>query len=412
MMGCFSLISPQATTATKDKSLSAKPASGQPGIRLDDDETMSDDDEYKDAIDVSLATEPHPLPVLPSQQLASSMGVNTHRVQVMKASFFGASEEKPQPKPFLLSTSQPSLFQTTTTPSSLLGEQTATPMPSLQLSSSSSRRRTPIQLLSSRLHWSGSGRTTPTTSLTPAGLIDKTSSLPHPAVSSMQAQAAAIMAKHNLSLLIPPSKSLVSDKTSNMADAGLMLGRSFRVGWGPNWTMAHSGFQISHSANSKSFGLFSAPSRYPGDGEGLPLRVVVEQVHIGIPDRTRAAAPKQVCKLLAMNSFFIVSFCIQCMSELFLSSQLELSTFTTSTTDDGTDSAPHIAPPDGYTLLEKFADLARFLTGDPALSDVATQKQLRRVLKLATVLWGPLPSDIDPGKIEIFYNYVGPVKLL
>ena len=240
-----------------------------------------------------MPTEPHPLPVPPSQQLASSMGVSTHRVQVMKASFFGAGEERAQPKPFLLGASQPPLFQPATTPSSLLREhQTGTPVPAaLQLSSSSSRRHTPLQLLSSRMHWSGSGRTTPTSSLTPAG----PSSLPHPAVSSMQAQAAVIMAKHNLSVLVPPSKSLASDKTSNVADAGLMMGRSFRVGWGPNWTLAHSGFQISHSAHSKPFGLFSAASHYPGDGEGLPLRVLIEQVHIGVPERTRATPPKQVC---------------------------------------------------------------------------------------------------------------------
>lgn len=259
---------------------------------------MSDDDQYKDAVDVSQATEPHPLPVFPSQELASSMGVSTHRVQVMKASFFGASEERAQPKPFLLGSSQPPLFQTTTTHSPLLGEHpTATPISAaLQLSSASSRRHTPLQLLSSRMHWSGSGRTTPTSSLTPAGPIDKPpSSLPHPAVSSLQAQAAVIMAKHNLSLLVPPTKSLVADKTSNVADAGLMMGRSFRVGWGPNWTLAHSGFQISHSADSRSFGLFSAASRYPGDGEGLPLRVLVEQVHIGAPERKNPATPKQVC---------------------------------------------------------------------------------------------------------------------
>lgn len=89
------------------------------------------------------------------------------------------------------------------------------------------------------------------------------------------------------------------------------------------------------------------------------------------------------------------------MSELFLSSQLELSTFTTAADDDddGTNSAPHIVPPSGHTLLEKFADLSHLLSGDPALSDVATQHQLRRVLKLATVLWGPLPDDIDPSKM-------------
>ena len=88
---------------------------------------------------------------------------------------------------------------------------------------------------------------------------------------------------------------------------------------------------------------------------------------------------------------------VQSMSEMFLCSQLDLSIFTTATDDDGTDSAPHVAPPSRHILLEKFADLSRFLTSDPALSDVATQEQLRRVLKLVAVLWGPLPTDIDPG---------------
>ena len=114
------------------------------------------------------------------------------------------------------------------------------------------------------------------------------------------------MAKHNLSLLVPPSKSLVSDKTSNVADAGLVMGRSFRVGWGPNWTLAHSGVQISHSAatNTKSFGLFSAGFNYPSDGEGLPLRVVVEQVHTGTAERKGSSrnTPKQVCDYATHNN--------------------------------------------------------------------------------------------------------------
>lgn len=305
----------QATAAKMgDKPLPSKPAipaqpattGGQRGLRLDDDETMSDEDEYKDAIDVTMATEPHPLPAVPSQELVSSMGVNTHRVQVMKASFFGAVEERAQPKPFLFGTSQQPLFQMAATPKSLLDEQTASSL-SRQLSTSGLKRHTPLHLLSSsRLRWSGSSRTTPTSSQTPGGPMDRPSHPHHLAASSMQAQAAVIMAKHNLSLLVPPSKSLVSDKTSNVADAGLVMGRSFRVGWGPNWTLAHSGVQISHSAatNTKSFGLFSAGFNYPSDGEGLPLRVVVEQVHTGTAERKGSSrnTPKQVCDYATHNN--------------------------------------------------------------------------------------------------------------
>lgn len=84
----------------------------------------------------------------------------------------------------------------------------------------------------------------------------------------------------------------------------------------------------------------------------------------------------------------------QSVSEQFLQAQLECSTFSN---DAGVDSAPHITPADSHTLLERFADLANSLTADPGMSDITTQQQLKRVLKLAAMLWGPLPSDIDPG---------------
>lgn len=64
------------------------------------------------------------------------------------------------------------------------------------------------------------------------------------------------------------------------------------------------------------------------------------------------------------------------------------------------DSAPHIAPVEGHTLLEKFAELAQSLTGADAQSDVLTRQQLRRVLTLVNVLWGLLPSNIDPGMFK------------
>ena len=34
------------------------------------------------------------------------------------------------------------------------------------------------------------------------------------------------------------------EKQALFADAGLFMGRSFRVGWGPGWTLAHCGDTI------------------------------------------------------------------------------------------------------------------------------------------------------------------------
>lgn len=240
-------------------------------VRLEDDVVMSDDEEFKEATDVAMTTELHPFPVPPSQQLASSMGVSTHRVQVMKASFFGADgDNTPLEKQSPLALMHPSIFQTTPTPSSLILEHS----PLVR----SGEQRGPLQSLSTRLQRS-SVRGSPSSILSAPP-----ERYPHPTVSSLHAQASVIMAKHNLFQLVPREKSLVNNDTNNIADAALMLGRSFRVGWGTNWTLTHSGKPISHSMDGKSVGLFSSVasgSSLGSSGEGLPLRVVVEQVHIG-----------------------------------------------------------------------------------------------------------------------------------
>jgi hypothetical protein len=41
--------------------------------------------------------------------------------------------------------------------------------------------------------------------------------------------------------IIPLTKSVVTGQEGSHADAGLALGRSFRVGWGPGGTIVHLG---------------------------------------------------------------------------------------------------------------------------------------------------------------------------
>ena len=41
--------------------------------------------------------------------------------------------------------------------------------------------------------------------------------------------------------VVPLPHSVVGGKQNYLADAALVMGRSFRVGWGPNWTLVHSG---------------------------------------------------------------------------------------------------------------------------------------------------------------------------
>ena len=41
--------------------------------------------------------------------------------------------------------------------------------------------------------------------------------------------------------ILPLKQSVICGKVPCIADAGLVMSRSFRVGWGPNWTLVHSG---------------------------------------------------------------------------------------------------------------------------------------------------------------------------
>ena len=47
--------------------------------------------------------------------------------------------------------------------------------------------------------------------------------------------------------LVPLKKSVTYGKGKLLMDMALFMGRSFRVGWGPNWMLANSGEQLSGS---------------------------------------------------------------------------------------------------------------------------------------------------------------------
>lgn len=48
--------------------------------------------------------------------------------------------------------------------------------------------------------------------------------------------------------LVPLEKSITYRKGKLLMDMALFMGRSFRVGWGPNWTLVNCGDQLSASS--------------------------------------------------------------------------------------------------------------------------------------------------------------------
>ena len=293
-----SLTAPAAQQLGSQTSLSSGP------LRLDDDdEEMSDEERYEVAAEsVPMET---PLPLAPpSHQFASAMGLNTHRMQVMKASFFSSSSTEGgvpttsatrptgrgrptvSARPF---PSQPSRPQFSTAipspPSSLLRRDLLSSNPlqaSLNHSFSAANRSVTTE-----------DRTEPVSNIPrldtvlPPSLGPLPPFLPtQPALNSLQAQSSLVSSRHDLLSLVPLRRSLERGKQRLVADMGLFLGRSFRVGWGPNWTLAHSGSRTGSGSTPSSgigpplFTALSGVATETGSHTNQPLKVLVEKLHV------------------------------------------------------------------------------------------------------------------------------------
>ncbi|XP_077448682.1 nuclear pore complex protein Nup98-Nup96 isoform X1 [Stigmatopora argus] len=83
---------------------------------------------------------------------------------------------------------------------------------------------------------------------------------------------------------VPLEKSITQGKGHLLMDAGLFAGRSFRVGWGPGWTLAHSGCRLSSPLDTQFYQKqvtdFSFLPTHAGSKPltESPYKVVLEQL--------------------------------------------------------------------------------------------------------------------------------------
>lgn len=63
-----------------------------------------------------------------------------------------------------------------------------------------------------------------------------------PAVPEVQVKTVGVRRQRGL---VPLERSITYGKGKLLMDMGLFMGRSFRVGWGPNWTLVNCGDQLS-----------------------------------------------------------------------------------------------------------------------------------------------------------------------
>ncbi|XP_029303435.1 nuclear pore complex protein Nup98-Nup96 isoform X3 [Cottoperca gobio] len=174
-----------------------------------------------------------------SSHMASSLGINPHTLQIMKASLFAEDEEdmfqdqaamkvtSDVSSPRLVlpgAQSRPSvggLLQARFT-SGLFSQLSEPPRPPSLFRGSPAAVEPPRSL-----HWAGPG---PSNFLLPPRT-------PEPSVRTVGVR--------RLGGPVPLKESVTQGKGSFLMDAGLFTGRSFRVGWGPGWTLAHCGRTLS-----------------------------------------------------------------------------------------------------------------------------------------------------------------------
>ncbi|XP_019852669.1 PREDICTED: nuclear pore complex protein Nup98-Nup96 isoform X2 [Amphimedon queenslandica] len=183
----------------------------------------------------------------PSHHLASTLGLDTERLQVMKASFFSDQETVTRTghtrssgltyfdkSPAQFSDRTRQALKPLSAPKSHLimpvAPPTTTPFSKTPL-------RFPVETLSSL----GPSEQPP-----PSKKIylpsDAPPALPHPS---------STITRQKIDRLNLLKDSVLSELTGYHRDAGASLGRSFRVGWGPGWTLAHVGQLVSGEAATR-----------------------------------------------------------------------------------------------------------------------------------------------------------------
>uniref|UniRef100_A0A8C9Y2Z3 Nuclear pore complex protein Nup98-Nup96 n=1 Tax=Sander lucioperca TaxID=283035 RepID=A0A8C9Y2Z3_SANLU len=240
-----------------------------------------------------------------SSHMASSLGINPHTLQIMKASLFAEDEEESDmfqsqgamkistdvSSPRLVlpgSQGRPSvggLLQTRFT-SGLFSQMSDSPRPPL-LPPSLSRGSPAAAEQSRSLHWAGPA---PSSFMLP-------SRTPEPSVRTVGAR--------RLGGPVPLKESVTQGKGSLLMDAALFAGRSFRVGWGPGWTLAHCGHRLSSPPTKQldrqeltktDYSFLPKPARKPLIES--PYKVVLEQlVGLGPPAESQAVLqrPLEIC---------------------------------------------------------------------------------------------------------------------
>ncbi|XP_063041599.1 nuclear pore complex protein Nup98-Nup96 isoform X2 [Engraulis encrasicolus] len=334
----------------------------EPAGALEDDDFMSSPAmEQQQMIDSDILG--HQALMSTSCHIPSSMGINPHTLQIMKASLFlGDDDGDPyQQEPLEQKTypSQEKRFGL----SGVKGLLSHLQETSYNLPPSSKQAKQLLlspdpyaALLSSGSH----------------GLAPRASPAPAP-----EAAMPTVGARH-LGAPVPLATSVTQGKCRLLMDAALFHGRSFRVGWGPGWKLVHSGQVLSgHGGGASPDVAAKDPlqldsfSARPTTSKNNPFQVHVEEVV------SLESSESEVNQLLYLHPLDI---------------SLKHSTVTT----DGP--CPFIQPNAGVQALHEFAQWITGVIEDGDRNDVLSH--WLQVWMLCKALWGRLSESGDDLHME------------
>lgn len=261
------LITTQPALLTGQTSLTTSQLPIHP-LTQDQDEDFSDNEgeEFQDAEDhVTMSR-----PLAPSHHLATTLGLDTHRIQVMKASFFTDFDSISQDHLRYVPPTKTALLQ----PGSTAHTEPLAPPIQRDHMTTKLFPRPPVETFPTL----GSIPTSPhlSTSPLPRQPEQVVHSGPYHIIPTSQ-----VIPQQKVDSIVPLENSIICNKTGLLADAGVTFGRSFRVGWGPNWSLSHTGFQLAAPLLqiSPPQTVYTALTSSHDDKEaGLKFRVTMEKL--------------------------------------------------------------------------------------------------------------------------------------
>uniref|UniRef100_A0AAQ5XIS9 Nuclear pore complex protein Nup98-Nup96 n=1 Tax=Amphiprion ocellaris TaxID=80972 RepID=A0AAQ5XIS9_AMPOC len=320
-----------------------------------------------------------------SGHIASSFGINPHTLQIMKASLFAEDEDDGDmfQDQALVSDQSLSDFihftvgQTFSLPavggllqarftSGLLSQLSDSPCPPLP-----SSRASPAAIEPSRsLQWAGPG---PSSFLVPPRT-------PEPSIRTVGVR--------RLGGPVPMKESVTQGKGALLMDTGLFAVRSFRVGWGPGWTLAHCGSRLSSPTSKQleyqelttktDFSFLPKPAKSKPLTES-PYKVVLEQL-VGLEPPQGKTSEEEGDE----------------ESQAVLQRPLEICLKHSTVSTPDASACPLVRPQLGVAALHEYADSAVTKTDIPNIQG-SLLGHWAEVWTLCEALWGRLgPTDQEP----------------